>query len=288
MAPSTLLAARRPLLTSIASVTRPSRTTLRPITQSSRFYHCQQTRPSTPATKSTTPSIPRRKYHSTHQPTPDHEYTNSQTTILTAALRHVPELGFTRDALTLGARDAGFLDVSVQLLPRGEFDLILFWLASRRGLLRAAVDNGLFRHNGPRELSVEQKTKMLVMERLRMNADVRNQWQDALALMALPSNVPLSLSELHALSDDILALAGDTSVDASWYTKRLAVSAVYASAEVVLTRDPSPDLTATEAFVERRFEDTQALGDKVGGVKQCLGFMGSTALGLGRSWGLKI
>ena len=178
MAPSAILAARRPLLTSIASVSRPSRTTLQPITQSSRFFHCQHTRPSRPATKTTTPSIPRRKYHSTHQPTPDHEYTNSQTAILTAALRHVPQLGFTRDALTLGARDAGFLDVSVQLLPRGEFDLILFWLASRRGLLRAAVDNGLFRKNGPRELSVEQKTKMLVMERLRMNADVRNQWQD--------------------------------------------------------------------------------------------------------------
>lgn len=182
MAHPTLLATRRSLLTSLASVSRPSRTTLRPITQSPRLYHCQHTRPSplTAPTKTTsTPSIPRRKYHSTHQPTPEHEYTNSQTTILTTALRHVPQLGFTRDALTLGARDAGFLDVSVQLLPRGEFDLILFWLASRRGLLRAAVDNGLFqKKNGPRELSVEQKTKMLVMERLRMNADVRHQWQD--------------------------------------------------------------------------------------------------------------
>lgn len=106
--------------------------------------------------------------------------------------------------------------------------------------------------------------------------------------MSLLENIPLSLSELHALSSDFLHLAGDTSVDASWYTKRLSVSAIYASAEVVMTRDSSPDLSATEAFVTRRIEDSKAVGDKITGAKQCLGFMGTTAIGLGRSWGLKI
>ncbi|KAH8435001.1 uncharacterized protein LDX57_012630 [Aspergillus melleus] len=229
-----------------------------------------------------------RLYHSQHHPDPPvHEYTNSQTTILSAALRHIPEHGFTRDALILGARDAGFLDVSVQLFPRAEFDLILFWLASRRGLLRASVHDGLLEQYAG--ASVEQKIKVLLMERLRMNVDVRHQWQDALALMSLPSNVPLSLSELHALSDDILNLAGDTSVDTTWYTKRLSVSAIFASAEVVMTREaPGSSLADTEAFVDRRVEDVKALGEKLSGVKQCLGFMGSTAVGVGRSWGLKI
>lgn len=106
--------------------------------------------------------------------------------------------------------------------------------------------------------------------------------------MSFPSNVPLSLSELHALSSDILALAGDASVDTSWYTKRLSVSAIYASAEVVMTRDSSPGFADTEAFVQRRLEDCDALGGKIGAATQCLGFMGSTAAGLGRSWGLKI
>ncbi|KAL3461403.1 COQ9-domain-containing protein [Aspergillus heterothallicus] len=231
-----------------------------------------------------------RLYHSHHHPDlPPHEYTNSQTTILIAALKHVPTHGFTRDALTLGARDTGFLDVSIQLLPRGEFDLILFWLASRRGLLRAAVEqNGLLKSPDSNLVSVEERTRTLIMERLRMNTDIIHQWQDALALMSFPSHIPLSLSELHALSSDILHLAGDTSVDASWYTKRLSVSAIYASAEVVMTRDSSPDLAATEAFVTRRIEDSKAIGDKLTGAKQCLGFMGSTAVGLGRSWGLKI
>ncbi|KAJ5231006.1 hypothetical protein N7489_011714 [Penicillium chrysogenum] len=254
----------------------------------------QRTRPTRYQPK--TPLSQLRTYHSTlHPRLPDHEYTNSQTAILTAALDHVPAHGFTSTALTLGARDAGFLDVSVQLLPRGEFDLILFWLASRRGLLRGKVEEGgLFRRIAAEkgkdvyELGVEERVRGLLLERLRMNDEVRHVWQDALAQMSLLSNIPLSLTELHALASDILTLSGDASVDAAWYTRRLAVSAIYASAEVVMTRDPTPDLSETAAFVERRFEDRQAIADKLTGLGQCAGFGWNTAVGLGRSWGLKI
>lgn len=130
-----------------------------------------------PCLRTTTPSI--RPYHSIHHPSPPHEYSNSQTTILSSALRHVPTHGFTRDALTLGARDAGFLDVSVQLLPRGEFDLTLFWLASRRGLLRSKVENdALLQSSQQGPLSVDDKIKTLIMERLRMNVEVKDKLQD--------------------------------------------------------------------------------------------------------------
>lgn len=117
-----------------------------------------------------------RPYHSRfHAPFPTHEYTNSQSTILAAALDHIPVYGFTKDALIAGARDMGFLDVSIQLFTRQEMDLVLYWLASRRGLLRAKVQNGLF--NG-KQLSVDEKIKILVMERLRMNGKIAHRWQD--------------------------------------------------------------------------------------------------------------
>lgn len=278
--------------------------------------HNHSTTKRTPSTSSI------RTYHSPlHPRLPPHEYTNSQTAILSASLPHIPTHGFTLAALTRGARDAGFLDVSVQLLPRGEFDLILFWLASRRGLLRGKVEEGgLFAQALGKELSVEEKVKILVLERLRMNADVKGVWQDvccyahpppfllaisiwsrtlamlmltpsfcqALAQMSLLGNIPLSLLELHALSNDILNLAGDSAVDATWYARRMALGAIYASAEVVMTRDDSPNLAETEAFVRRRFEDKQVLKDKVEGVGSWVGFWGNTAVGVGRSWGLKI
>ena len=47
--------------------------------------------------------------------------------------------------------------------------------------------------------------------------------------MALPENIPDSLRELAKLSDEMWFLAGDRSVDFSWYTKRGTLSAVYAS-----------------------------------------------------------
>jgi ubiquinone biosynthesis protein COQ9 len=106
--------------------------------------------------------------------------------------------------------------------------------------------------------------------------------------MSFPSNIPLSLSELHSLSSAILYLAGDTSIDASWYTKRLSLSTIYASAEVIMTQDASPGFASTEAFVKRRIQDNKAIGEKVADVKSYLGFMAGTAVGLGRSWGLKI
>jgi ubiquinone biosynthesis protein COQ9 len=150
------------------------------------------TRPAQTTTRTSKPKqLPHRTYHSAlHARLPDHSYTNSQTAILTSALAHVPAHGFTATALTLGARDAGFLDVSVQLLPHAEFDLILFWLASRRGLLRGQVEEGgLFRRiaaekgKDVHELSVEERVRGLILERLRMNAEVKDVWQDVSFLL---------------------------------------------------------------------------------------------------------
>ena len=42
------------------------------------------------------------------------------------------------------------------------------------------------------------------------------------------------------LIDDIWHLAGDTSVDASWYTKRAALGALYSATEVYMLTDFSP------------------------------------------------
>ncbi|KAJ5638104.1 hypothetical protein N7490_007983 [Penicillium lividum] len=286
MASITRLCPRRVLTTSIKKTPQ----SLRPLTTAS----IRATRPTItqPSQHRSLPHKyqshqPRRPYHSTlHPALPVHEYTNSQIAILEASLAHAPVHGFTHTSLLLGARDAGFLDVSVQLLPHEEYDLILFWLASRRGLLRAAVESGDIQFTA--EQDVQSKIKTLILERLKMNEEIRGQWQDALAQMSLLGNIPLALTELHALSNDILNLAGDTSVDASWYTRRAAVAAVYASAEVVMTRDATLDMIETERFIERRFEDRDYLAKKVEVLGQGMSFLGNTALGAVRSYGLKI
>jgi len=53
--------------------------------------------------------------------------------------------------------------------------------------------------------------------------------------MSLPENVASSVGELARLADEMWFLAGDRSVDFSWYTKRATLSAVYASTGVPLS-----------------------------------------------------
>ncbi|KLJ10255.1 hypothetical protein EMPG_14368 [Blastomyces silverae] len=237
-----------------------------------------------------------RPYHSSFHPTlepPADTYTPEQSAILSAAVNHVPEHGFTAHSLTLGARDAGYLDVSLQLFPDGgEMALITYWLGSRRGMLRQKAKSGeLFGKSEGGEaggLSGEEKVVVLILERLKMNEEIIEHWQDALATMSLPFNIVPSISELYELSSDILYLANDNSVDSSWYTKRLSVATIYASADVFMTEDTSPGFTATKAFVERQLSDVNSVTGTLSEAKRYLGFVAGSVVGVGRSWGMKI
>lgn len=106
--------------------------------------------------------------------------------------------------------------------------------------------------------------------------------------MSLLENIPASLREIHALSDEIWYLAGDTSVDTSWYTKRASLAAIYASSELFATTDTSPNYTATEEFLDRRLEAVQEAGSTITGLSQFVGFWAGSSLNLARSWGLRV
>jgi ubiquinone biosynthesis protein COQ9 len=106
--------------------------------------------------------------------------------------------------------------------------------------------------------------------------------------MSLLGNIPASIKELNALSDEIWYLAGDKAVDFSWYTKRASLAAVYASSEMFMTSDTSKDFTATEEFLDRRLKDAQTVGGSLGGFTQSAGFWAGNSIHLARSWGMRI
>lgn len=110
----------------------------------------------------------------------------------------------------------------------------------------------------------------------------------ALGHMSLLSNIPPSTSELLALSDEIWYLAGDTSVDTSWYTKRASLAAIYASSELFMTTDASKNFRDTEDFLDRRLEDIQAVGSGIGGLTQFVGFWAGSSVNLARAWGMRV
>ncbi|KAK3671810.1 Ubiquinone biosynthesis protein coq9, mitochondrial [Recurvomyces mirabilis] len=222
-------------------------------------------------------------YHSYEHDAPP-AYRDPENAILSSALAQVPTHGFTQEALTLGARDAGYLDISTNLFPKGPFEIVKYHLVTQRLGLKDRVQ---FPDD---KTGVGKRVRSLVLERLRANVEtgVLPQWQQALALMSLAENIPASLRELSALSDEIWFLAGDVSVDGSWYTKRASLAAVYAATEVYQTTDQSTEFRDTGLFLDRRLEEVRTVGGVVGSTIQWAGFQAGAVVNLMRSKGVKI
>ncbi|KAI9751107.1 MAG: hypothetical protein M4579_006198 [Chaenotheca gracillima] len=227
----------------------------------------------------------RRTYHSYDHDSPPAAFSAAESSILSSSMRHVPAHGFSTTALTLGAKDAGYLDVSINLFPRGVFDLIQYHLVSQRHALK---DVQLAEGKEAKPAGVAASVRRLVLARLAANQPINARWQEALAVMAQPKHVPASFAELARLSDEIWFLAGDVSVDTSWYTKRAALSSIYASTEVFMTQDTSPEFRETEQFLDRRLEDVRKLGQGVSDVQQWVGFTAHAFTNVLRSKGMRI
>lgn len=223
-------------------------------------------------------------YHSYEHAAPP-PYREPEASILSSALDHVPVHGFTQEALTLGVRSAGYPDISTTaLFPKGAFSIVLYHLITQRLTLANRVQF-------PAEMGVGRKVRALTLARLRANAEdpsILPHWQQGLGLMSLAENIPDSLKELAKLSDEIWFLAGDVSVDASWYTKRASLSAVYAAAEMFQTTDQSTEFRDTEAFLDRRLEELRTVGGAVGNTIEWAAFQGAGLVHLARSKGVRI
>ncbi|KAF2722309.1 ubiquinone biosynthesis protein COQ9, mitochondrial precursor [Polychaeton citri CBS 116435] len=227
----------------------------------------------------------RASYHSYEEPEPL-PYPQAEDAILSAALsNHVPIHGFSQQSLTLGAKDVGYLDISANLFPRGAFELVMYQLVTQRLKLKDRVQFPEEAQAGP-----GAKVKTLILSRLRANAEagIVPKYQEALGLMSLAGNIPVSLRELSLLSDEIWFLAGDQAVDGSWYTKRASLAGVYAAAEVYQTQDQSTGFRDTDAFVDRRLEDVRVLGTAVGSTIEWAGFQAGAMVNLLRSKGVRI
>lgn len=120
-------------------------------------------------------------YHSYHHPAPL-PYTEVSGSILKAAIAHVPEHGFTASSLRLGAKDLNYLQISTNLFPQGVFDLIMYWLASRRLALHDAVngERGLAKTWNESKTPIGARVRALLLERLRMNgeAGINRKWSE--------------------------------------------------------------------------------------------------------------
>jgi len=116
-------------------------------------------------------------YHSYDHPSTQSSFNETETAILDAAYKHVPDLGFSQAALSRGARDAGYLDMSTTALQDGPFSLIRYHLVTRREGL-AARSGEIFAGEGGQGVGVLDKVERLTWERLLGNREVIHKWQE--------------------------------------------------------------------------------------------------------------
>ncbi|XP_017885913.1 ubiquinone biosynthesis protein COQ9, mitochondrial isoform X2 [Ceratina calcarata] len=189
----------------------------------------------------------------------DEEYEkNIKSKILDASLNYVHDLGWSQKAISAGAESIGYPGVIHGLFPNRGADLVqYFYLTCNKELNKILKEESLANEESPNKVkkALEFQVRDAVETRLRMVIPFKKTWPQALALMALPPNVPMSLANLLTLVDDICYYAGDRSVDINWYTRRVVLAGIYKTTELYMLQDNSEDHNRTWNFLERRIKD---------------------------------
>src|SRR3954471_8603119 len=108
-------------------------------------------------------------------------------------------------------------------------------------------------------MKIREKIRSLVWRRLEIMGPAREAVRRALAILAMPQNVPLALRIGWRTADRMWRIAGDTSTDFNHYTKRMTLGAVYGSTLLVWLDDQSEGWNETAAFLDRRIDDAMRI-----------------------------
>lgn len=159
--------------------------------------------------------------------------------------------GWSEEAVENAAKARG-VDPNVARIafPDGPTGMIAAWIAS----IDAAMAVGV-----PAEslagVSIRERIRRLVQFRLDALVGKEEALKRALAIMAMPQNAAQSLRRGWQSADLMWRLAGDTSTDFNYYTKRTTLSGIYAATLAVFADDDSEDKAETRAFLDRRIGD---------------------------------
>jgi len=159
--------------------------------------------------------------------------------------------GWTRAAVDSAAGQLGIDPAQARLaMPKTQAGMIDTYIHE--------VDRALETWFTPKRLAkmkIREKIRSLIWRRLEIMGPAREAVRRALAILAMPQNVPLALRTGWRSSDLMWRIAGDTSTDFNHYTKRMTLGAVYGSTLLVWLDDQSEGWADTAAFLDRRIDD---------------------------------
>jgi len=171
--------------------------------------------------------------------------------VLAAELpQHAAFDGWTPMALELAA-DATGIDRAVARLAftGGAVAMIDAWFAH--------IDRAMLATLPPETLGamkIRARITALVEARLDILADDIEAVRRALAVLALPQNLPRAARLNWRAADAMWRAAGDTATDFNHYSKRAILGGVYAATVLAMLDDDSEDHADTRAFLARRID----------------------------------
>ena len=159
--------------------------------------------------------------------------------------------GWTRQAVDSAAGQLGIDPVQARLaMPKTQAGIIDTYIQEVDRALEA-----YFTTERLAGLKIREKIRGLVWRRLEIMGPAREAVRRALAILAMPQNLPLALRISWHSADLMWRIAGDTSTDFNHYTKRMTLGAVYGSTLLVWLDDQSAGWADTAAFLDRRIDD---------------------------------
>jgi ubiquinone biosynthesis protein COQ9 len=164
--------------------------------------------------------------------------------------RHAAFDGWRPQAVAMAAQEKGVdPDVAQLAFADGPVGMIDAWFA--------AINAAMLERLPPETLatmSIRKKITALVEARLALLAPDREALRRALAILALPTNAAHAAKLAWRAADIMWRAAGDVATDYNHYSKRMTLSAVYASTLLVFIDDDSADHADSRAFLARRIE----------------------------------
>ncbi|MGN7678560.1 MAG: COQ9 family protein [Anaplasma sp.] len=167
---------------------------------------------------------------------------------------------------SLGVRDSTLLEACKRLGVENSFckfpEGIVSVLRRMNGELIRSVTSAFQSINQEELPRMRDKVGHLVKLCILHNISLPNSRQlikSILCFAMLPQNMRLYAQLTFEVADMVWHLAGDSSTNFKYYTKRTTVAWVYVSSLIYLTRDFSEGFSATFAFMERRIADVLVL-----------------------------
>ncbi len=159
--------------------------------------------------------------------------------------------GWSKAAVDSAAKQLGIDPVQARLaMPKSQTGMIDLYIQE--------VDRGLeawFTAERLEGMKIREKIRSIVWRRLEIMGPAREAIRRALAVLAMPQNVPLALRTGWRTADLMWRIAGDTSTDFNHYTKRMTLGGVYGSTLLIWLDDESDGWKETAAFLDRRIDD---------------------------------